>query len=74
MKDPVEFCPPSGNRLLITLRMEQSSNSVPPAAFDDLPLDLRHSPAIKTVVGEPSKPPIIGLTHVVNWFIASHTE
>jgi len=40
-KDPVELQLPSGNRLLIILPL-----------FDDLPLDLCCSPAIKNVVGE----------------------
>ena len=51
-KDPVELQLPSGNRLLIILRMEKSRNCVLPTLFDDLPLDLCCSPAIKNVVGE----------------------
>ena len=53
-KDPVEVFVPSDNHFLIVLRMEKSRECAPPAPFDDLPLDLRHSPAIKGIVSKPS--------------------
>jgi hypothetical protein len=74
MKNPVEVQLPSGDRILIILRMEKSRDCVPSALFDDLPLDLRDSSAVKSVVSELSKLCITHLTHIVNWFIASHTD
>ena len=53
--------------------MYKSGGRVPLALFDDLPLDLRHSPTIKSVVNELSKMCITGSTHVVNRAIASST-
>jgi hypothetical protein len=74
MEDPVEFQSPSGNYVFIVLRMEKARNWVTLALFDDIPLDLRYGPAIKRVVSQPSQPCTTGSTHVVSWFIASHTD
>ena len=49
MKNPVEDQFPAGDLFLIVRRMDKSGDRIPPAVFDDLPLDLRHSPAIKSV-------------------------
>ena len=49
MKNPVEIQFPAGDRFPIVRRMDKSGDRVPPALFDDLPLDLRHSPVIKSV-------------------------
>jgi len=54
-KYPVELHLPTSNGVLIILCMEQSRDRVPPILFDDPPLDLCRSPAIKNVVGELSK-------------------
>jgi len=67
MKDPVEAQPPSGDGLLVILRMEKPRDRVPSAPFDDFPFYLRHGTATKSIImSEPSEPCIIGLTHVVN--------
>ena len=74
MKNPVEIRPPSGDHLLVILRIEKSKGWISPTLLDDLPLNLRHGSALEigSVLGLERAPPYI--THVVNWFIASHTE
>ena len=52
VKDSVEVQFPGGDRFFIARRMDESRDRVPLALFDDLPLDLCHSPAIKSVVSE----------------------
>ena len=74
MKDPVEIQFPGGDGLLIVRRVDKSGDRVPSALFDDLPLDLCYSPAIKNVVRTSPKVFITGLAHVVNCAIASRTD
>jgi hypothetical protein len=74
MEDPVQFQSPGSNRVFIVRRMEEARNRVALALLDDIPLYLRYGPAIKRIVGQPSKLRTAGLTHVVNWLIASHTD
>ena len=74
VKDPVEVQFPGGDRFFIARRMDESRDRVPLALFDDLPLDLCHSPAIKSVVSELPKVGITGSTHVINCSIASRTD
>ena len=74
MKDPVEVQFPSPDRILIARRMDNSRDRVPLPLFDDLPLDLCHSPAIKSVVSELPNMCITSLAHVVNCPIASRTD
>jgi hypothetical protein len=54
--------------------MEESGNRVPFALFDDLRLDLCHGPTVRNIVSDISRLCITGLTHVISWFIASHTD
>ena len=49
-KNPVEVLPPSGDRLLVILRVQKSRDCTSFAHLDDLPLDLGQSPAIVTSV------------------------
>ena len=74
MKDPVEIQLPSRDSILIVCCVDDSGDRVPLALFDDLPLDLCHSPVIKSIVSELSKVNVSGLTHVVNCSIASRTD
>ena len=74
VKDPVEVQFPGPDRILIARRMDKSRDRVSLALLDDIPLNLRHSPAIKSVVSELPKACITGLTYVVNCPIASHTD
>ena len=74
VKDPVEVKPPGRNRVFVVFCAEEARNYIALALLDDHPLDLCHGPAITCVVRQPSKPRTTGLTHVVNWFIASHTD
>jgi len=52
MKDPVEFYPPSGNHLLVVLRVEKFGEETPFTLLDDVSVDLRHGPAIDNVVSK----------------------
>ena len=74
VKNPVEVQFPVGDRFLIARRMDKSRDRVPLALLDDLPLDLCHSPAVKSVVNELPKVYITGSTHVINCSIASRTD
>ena len=74
VKDPVEVQFPGPDRILIARRMDKSRDRVSLTLLDDLPLNLRHSPAIKSVVSELPKACITGLTYVVNCSIASRTD
>ena len=56
MKDPVEIHHPSDNHFPIILRMKESGDDIPPALFDYFCLDPRYGSAIKSVVGELSRP------------------
>ena len=47
MKDPIEVLLPSGNRIFVVLRAEESRGRMPFALLDDLPLDLGHSSGVK---------------------------
>ena len=51
-KGPVEVKLPNGDHFLVTLRMKELTDCIPPVLFGDLPMDLCHSSAIKSVVSE----------------------
>ena len=74
MENPVEVKPPGGNRVLVVLRAEEAREYVALALLDNLPLDLRYGPTITWVVGQLPALRTTGSTHVVSWFIASHTD
>lgn len=72
MKDPIEVLLPSGDRILIVLRKEESRDHISFTLLDDLLLDLRHSP----VIGLAREPPDLSMaspTHVVRYSIAPST-
>ena len=48
VKDPMEVLPPSGNRTLVILHVEESGDRMSFTLLGDLLLDLGHSPAIET--------------------------
>ena len=48
MKDPIEVLPPSGDRILIVLRMEELRDWISFTLLNDLPLNLGHGSAIET--------------------------
>ena len=47
MKESDKVLLPNGNFVLISLRENESEGCIPFTPLDDLPLDLRHGPAIK---------------------------
>ena len=73
IKNPIKVRPPCGDRILIILHTVRSGERIPFTIFDDLLLDLRHSPVIKSIVGELSKSCTTGLTYVLSCVIASRT-
>jgi hypothetical protein len=74
VEDPVEVQPPGGDRIFIILRVEKSREQIPFALLDDLPLDLRHGPAIESMVSQSCTKRISAeFTDVVNCSIASKT-
>lgn len=50
-KDSVELGTPSGNRLLVVLRVKESRDCIASALADDLVLYFRNSSAIESVMG-----------------------
>jgi len=48
MKDPIEVRPPSRDRLLIALGVENPRCCITSALLDDLPFDLCHRPVIES--------------------------
>jgi hypothetical protein len=73
-KDPGEVRPPGSDCFLVVLCVDKPRDYIPFSLLDDLPLDLRHSPAINSIVNEVFKLYIAAVTHAVSWLIASHTE
>ena len=65
MEDPTEIQIPSGDRILVTFRVEESRDRIPVSSFDDLPLDLRNGPTIENVVVSEMLV-VDGFTHIVN--------
>ena len=47
LKDPIEVLPPSGNRILVVLCMEESRDSISFTSLDDITLNLGHNSAIE---------------------------
>ena len=47
MKDPIEILPPTGDRILVVLRAEQSGDRISFTLLDNLALDLGHGSAIE---------------------------
>jgi hypothetical protein len=74
MKDPAEVQPPGRNRVFVAFCEEKTRNCVTFTLLDDLPLNVRHGATITCIAGQQSKPRTAGSTHIVNWFIASHTD
>lgn len=60
MEDPIEVKPPSCDRFLITLRMENSGDYVPPTLPDYPLLDPRYGPVVESVINESYMVVIIG--------------
>lgn len=52
MTDPIESQLPDGDCPFITIHVETSGDRTSFTPLDDGPLDLRHSPAIESMVGE----------------------
>ena len=73
VKDPVEFQPPSSDLLLVGPRMEEFGSIATSNLIDNLPLDLRDGPIIKSIANKPHKLGTANSTYPVNWFIALHT-
>ena len=48
MKDSVEVRPPGGNIFFVVLCVEVSGNSISFAPLDGLPLNLGHSPEVRS--------------------------
>jgi len=75
VKDPDEVQPPGGDRFLVVFCMEKSRNRVPFTLLDYLPLDIRDSPNIRPKASSMGAQSVLaGITHVVSFLIASHTE
>ena len=74
LEDPDEFSPPGRDLFFIVLRVDKARDWVALALFRDVPLNLRYSSATGRTTCQPSKLYVAGSTHVVNWFIASHTD
>ena len=73
MESPVEVRPPTGDRLFIILRVEESGEHVSLTPLGDLRLYLCHGPAIESSVSEPPGVCIVDATNAVNCSIASDT-
>jgi len=74
-EDPVELGLPSGNYLLVIPRVKKSRGRIAPALLDDLILYFRDCPGSKGMISRGTRNyGTAGPTHVVNWFIASHTD
>jgi hypothetical protein len=50
VKNSDKVMPPSGNLVLIVLRVEESGDRIPVTLLEDLPLDLEDSPVIEISV------------------------
>ena len=74
VKDPNKVILPSGDLVLIDLRMEHSGEHIPFFLLNDLPLDLGHGSGIETRVSESLGARVAGMTHVVSCPIALETE
>ena len=73
MESPVEVRPPTGDRLFIILRVEESGEHVSFTPLGNLCLYLCNSPAIESSVSEPPGVFIADSTNAVNCSIASDT-
>ena len=74
VKDPDKVIPPSGNHVLIDLRVKGPGDYVPLTLFDDLPLDLGHGSAILASISRSLGVGIIGMAHAVSCPIALRTD
>ena len=72
MEDPIEVQPPGSDRLFIVLCMNKSGETIPSGLLHDPLLDLRHCPAIGSVVSGSCTTCIAGSTHLVSCSIAPH--
>ena len=74
-EDPFKLGFPSGNGLLVIPRVEKSRGCIASTLLDDLVLYFPDSPGTKVMISRRTRNHnTAGPTHVVNWFIASHTD
>ena len=74
MKDSVKVRPPGGNLFFVVLCVEVSGNYISFAPLDGLPLNLRHSPEVRSKKSsEALKVYVVCVTRVVSYLMASHT-
>jgi hypothetical protein len=65
MKNPIELQLPTGDCFLVVPRMEKSTDRVPFALFDDLPLDLPYG-SVAGSVSYPNRASPVQLTSSVD--------
>ena len=73
MKDPDKVLFPSGNLVLITLRVDESEDGFPFTLLDDISMDLGQGSAIKSPINASSSVRVAGPAHAVNSPIALRT-
>ena len=71
MNEPVKLLPPSGNLVLLALRIEDSGRFT---LLDHRHLDLSHSSVIEPSVAESLGLGIADMAHVFSWWIALRTR
>jgi len=74
MKNPLQIQLPGSNLFIVAHSAEISKDRISFTPFDDVPLDLIHSPTIKSSVSESHGVCIAGSTYAVNCSIASRTD
>ena len=73
LEDQIEVLFPTGNRIFIAHRVEESGGHIPFALLDNLLLYLRHLSVIWRLISESLGVRIAGSAHVVSRWIASST-
>ena len=75
MKEPVEIQPPGRDSFFVALRVEKARNGISFPQLDGVPLDLRHSPTVKSTISKSDTiHTLAGSTHVVSCSIASNID
>ena len=74
MKDPVEVRLPGPNRVLVTLRVDDSGKPISSGLLPDLLFNLLHGSTIQSIVSVLSRLRIAESTNVFNRAIASRTD
>lgn len=72
-KDPTQVLHPVSNGLIVALSVEKSRDRVSSAPFDDVPLDLGHSPAVGGPLRKSPHVGTAGSAYIVNRSIALRT-